>query len=196
MTGAFFASYLKRFGILGAGIGSQIFIGQLLAYTAAADHRRDLRTVMVAGLIATVAAIIPRVLSGPAEHPALAPASLLLSADPGQTVAATYDGVPGGDCGADHRRIERCHRPRRVCLGHYRIHVCRRRLCGRHGRSRSPASRRYSSRRSVGACLSAGRDARTASDLAGSSARHDHLCDGVTGAVRHCLRGVSPSRSS
>ena len=34
ITGAFLVGYLKRFGILGAGIGSQIYIGQLLAYGA------------------------------------------------------------------------------------------------------------------------------------------------------------------
>jgi hypothetical protein len=70
-TGAFLVGYLKRFGILGAGIGSQIYIGQLLAYGA---HLKpaDLWTVAVAGMIATLAAIVPRVLSGPAEHPVFA----------------------------------------------------------------------------------------------------------------------------
>jgi hypothetical protein len=34
VTGAFLVGYLKRYGILGAGIGSQIYIGQLLAYGA------------------------------------------------------------------------------------------------------------------------------------------------------------------
>ena len=33
-SGAFLVGYLKRFGVLGAGIGSQIYIGQLLAYGA------------------------------------------------------------------------------------------------------------------------------------------------------------------
>lgn len=70
VTGAFLVGYLKRFGILGAGIGSQIYIGQLLAYDMGLTIS-DLRMVGVAGLIATVAAIIPRLLSGPAEHPAL-----------------------------------------------------------------------------------------------------------------------------
>src|SRR5262245_40021786 len=32
VVGAFCIGYLRRFGILGAGIGSQLFIGQLLAY--------------------------------------------------------------------------------------------------------------------------------------------------------------------
>lgn len=71
VTGAFLVGYLKRFGILGTGIGSQIYIGQLLAYGLGLT-RADLRTVACAGLIAAAAAVIPRVLSGPAEHPALA----------------------------------------------------------------------------------------------------------------------------
>jgi hypothetical protein len=70
-TGAFLVGYLKRFGVLGAGIGSQFYIGQLLAYVMKLSAA-DLRTVEVAGLLAAVAAIIPRLLSGPAEHPAVA----------------------------------------------------------------------------------------------------------------------------
>jgi len=68
ITGAFFVGYLKRFGILGAGIGSQIYIGQLLAYGASIT-RQDLHMLLLAGLIAGVASIVPWVLSGPAEHP-------------------------------------------------------------------------------------------------------------------------------
>ncbi|HEX4259616.1 MAG TPA: FUSC family protein [Acetobacteraceae bacterium] len=70
--GAFLVGYLKRFGVLGAGIGSQIYIGQLLAYGAGLT-RADLPTVAVAGSIAALAAIVPRLLSGPAEHPATGP---------------------------------------------------------------------------------------------------------------------------
>jgi uncharacterized membrane protein YccC len=71
VTGAFLVGYLKRYGILGAGLGSQIYIGQLLAYGA--DLKRaDLPTVVVAGVIAAVGAVVPRLLSGPAEHPVLA----------------------------------------------------------------------------------------------------------------------------
>lgn len=72
ISGAFLVGYLKRFGLTGAGIGSQLFIGQLLAYggemTAA-----DLPAVTVAALLAAIASIVPRVLSGPAEIPALPP---------------------------------------------------------------------------------------------------------------------------
>ena len=79
ITGAFFVGYLRRFGILGAGIGSQIYIGQLLAYGTGIT-RRDLGMVLLAGLVAAVASIIPRVLSGPAEHPILSPPELALPA--------------------------------------------------------------------------------------------------------------------
>jgi|SRR3984885_1243596 hypothetical protein len=67
ITGAFLVGYLKRFGILGAGIGSQIYIGQLLGYGTGVT-RADLGLVALAGLIATVASVVPRLLSGPAEH--------------------------------------------------------------------------------------------------------------------------------
>jgi hypothetical protein len=69
ITGAFLVGYLKRFGISGAGVGSQIYIGQLLAYGTRIT-RDDLSMVLLAGLVAAVAAIVPRLLSGPAEHPA------------------------------------------------------------------------------------------------------------------------------
>ena len=68
ITGAFLVGYLKRFGILGAGIGSQIYIGQLLGYGTGIT-RADLGLVALAGLVATVASVVPRLLTGPAEHP-------------------------------------------------------------------------------------------------------------------------------
>jgi hypothetical protein len=76
-TGAFLVGYLRRFGILGAGIGSQIFIGQLLAYGAGLTDA-DLVMVGVAAAIAALAAIVPRVLSGPAERPPPAPVGVVL----------------------------------------------------------------------------------------------------------------------
>jgi hypothetical protein len=66
-TGAFFVGYLRRYGVLGAGIGSQIYIGQLLAFGAQLTVA-DLPTVLMAAGISTVASVIPRMLSGPAEH--------------------------------------------------------------------------------------------------------------------------------
>ena len=68
VSGAFLVGYLKRFGVLGAGIGSQIYIGELLAYGARLTAA-DLRALGIAALIAALASIVPRVLSGPAERP-------------------------------------------------------------------------------------------------------------------------------
>jgi Fusaric acid resistance protein-like len=82
VTGAFLVGYLKRYGVLGAGIGSQLYIGQLMAYMTRLTAA-DLATVGVAGLLAIVASVIPRMLSGPAEHPAVA-----------LTVAPTEDEIP------------------------------------------------------------------------------------------------------
>jgi hypothetical protein len=70
VTGAFLVGYLKRFGILGAGVGSQIYIGELLAYGAHLVPN-DLRAIGIAALIAALASIVPRMLSGPAERPAV-----------------------------------------------------------------------------------------------------------------------------
>ncbi len=70
-TGTFFVGYLRRFGVLGAGIGSQLYLGELYAYSAKLTPA-DLRIIALAGLIAAVAAIVPRLLSGPAEQPSLA----------------------------------------------------------------------------------------------------------------------------
>lgn len=68
VTGAFLVGYLKRFGILGAGVGSQIYIGELLAYGARLTTN-DLWAIAIAALIAALASVVPRVLSGPAERP-------------------------------------------------------------------------------------------------------------------------------
>jgi hypothetical protein len=68
VTGAFLVGYLKRFGMLGAGIGSQIYIGQLLALSSNLGPA-DLWGITIAGLIAVPASVVPRVLSGPAEEP-------------------------------------------------------------------------------------------------------------------------------
>ena len=75
LTGTFLVGYLRRFGLTGTGLGSQIYIGQLLAY-GAADRSPDLQTIVQAGAIAALAAVVPRVLSGPAEHPPPAPPRL------------------------------------------------------------------------------------------------------------------------
>ncbi len=79
ITGAFLVGYLKRYGILGAGVGSQIYIGQLLAYGTNLTSR-DLPMVLLAGLIAGIASIVAQVLRRPAEPP---------------TPGALYASVPG-----------------------------------------------------------------------------------------------------
>jgi hypothetical protein len=73
VSGAFFAGYLKRFGTTGAGIGSQLYIGQLVAYSMKLVPG-DTWAITLAALIAMLAAIVPRMLSGPAEHPIVLPA--------------------------------------------------------------------------------------------------------------------------
>jgi hypothetical protein len=70
ITGAFAVGALKRYGVLGAGIGSQIYIGELTAYTMKLSPV-DWQAIVVAALIAVVSAVVPRLLSGPAERPAL-----------------------------------------------------------------------------------------------------------------------------
>jgi hypothetical protein len=82
VIGAFLVGYLKRFGILGGGIGSQIYIGELLAYGARLTSA-DFGMVVVAGMIGALACIVPRVLSGPAERSALTPALGVRNSDPG-----------------------------------------------------------------------------------------------------------------
>jgi hypothetical protein len=72
VTGAFLVGFLKRFGILGAGIGSQIYIGQLLAYGALLT-RSDLPMVAVAGLIGAIAAVLPLILNRPSPAPTALP---------------------------------------------------------------------------------------------------------------------------
>lgn len=75
VSGAFCVGYLHRFGLTGTGVGSQIYIGQLLAYSAPLQPS-DLPTVAVATVIAAVATVVPRVLSGPAEHAPPLPSTL------------------------------------------------------------------------------------------------------------------------
>jgi hypothetical protein len=75
VTGAFLVGYLRRFGITGAGFGSQVYIGQLLAYGAQLGSH-DLPAISTAGLLAALASIVPRLLSGPAERPLPMPAPL------------------------------------------------------------------------------------------------------------------------
>lgn len=79
LSGAFLVGALRRYGPTGTGVGSQIYIGQLLAYSTP-GHPPGLPGIAVAGAVAAVAAVVPRLLSGPAEHPPPAPP---LAADAG-----------------------------------------------------------------------------------------------------------------
>jgi hypothetical protein len=72
-TGAFCVGALRRLGVTGAGVGSQIYIGQLLAYGSQLTPD-DLPAIGVAAMVAAAAAVVPRVLSGPGERPPPAPA--------------------------------------------------------------------------------------------------------------------------
>ena len=56
--GAFLVGYLKRFGVLGAGIGSQVYLGELLAFGLGLTTA-DCKMVAVAGLIAALASLFP-----------------------------------------------------------------------------------------------------------------------------------------
>ncbi len=67
VLGAFFVGYLRRFGRLGTGVGSQIFIGIAVAFGFRLSASA-MPLILAAGLIALPAAMIPRLLSGPAEH--------------------------------------------------------------------------------------------------------------------------------
>jgi len=73
VSGAFLAGYLKRFGVTGAGIGSQFYIGQLVGYVMNLAPM-DTWAIALALLVAVLAAIVPRLLSGPAERPVVLPA--------------------------------------------------------------------------------------------------------------------------
>ena len=70
VSGSFCVGYLKRFGILGSGIGSQIFIGQLLAF-GTGTTLPDIPTIALATVLAILGSVVPRLLSGPAELPVL-----------------------------------------------------------------------------------------------------------------------------
>jgi hypothetical protein len=74
ISGSFCVGFLRKFSIRGTGIGSQLFIGQLLAYNVGANSV-DVGTIVLAVALAILASVIPRMLSGPAEQPAIASSS-------------------------------------------------------------------------------------------------------------------------
>jgi hypothetical protein len=74
VSGSFCVGYLRRFDVLRSGIGSQIFIGQLLAYGAGVTIA-DSEAILLAIGLAVVASVAPRMFGAPAEQPALVPAN-------------------------------------------------------------------------------------------------------------------------
>ena len=68
LPSAFLAGFLRQYGALGAGVGSQLYIGGLLAYGAGLTPAA-VPEIGIALMIAMVAAIVPRLLSGPGEQP-------------------------------------------------------------------------------------------------------------------------------
>jgi len=75
VIGAFSVAYLRPFGLLAAGIGSQMYVGQLLAYSAGLTCQ-DRPMILLSGTIAAIAAIVPRLLSGSTELRAVAASPL------------------------------------------------------------------------------------------------------------------------
>jgi hypothetical protein len=111
VSGAILVGYLRRFGVLGTGVGSQIYIGQLLAFGAQLV-KADLWNVGLAAVIAAERAVVPRVLSGLAEHLVLA--TPRPAAAGRRRAAGAPHGVAGGAWRVGHRRAERRDRPRAI----------------------------------------------------------------------------------
>jgi hypothetical protein len=80
ISGSFCVGFLRRFGIRGTGIGSQLFIGQLLAYNVGANSV-DVGTIVLAVALAILASVVPSMLSGPAEQPAIASSCSAMTGD-------------------------------------------------------------------------------------------------------------------
>lgn len=63
VPGAFLVGYLRRFGWLGTGVGSQIFIGMALTFSYGLEATA-IPTILIAGAIAIPSAVVPRLLWG------------------------------------------------------------------------------------------------------------------------------------
>jgi hypothetical protein len=77
-SGAFLVGYLNRYGTLGKGIGAQIFLGQIFACACKLTWA-DRDVVVLAGILASIASVVPRLLSGSSEKPAPASTSGLVA---------------------------------------------------------------------------------------------------------------------
>ncbi len=93
--GAFLVGYLRQFGVLGAGIGSQVYIGQLLAYSTRLTTD-DLWMVGVAGLIAAFASIVPRLFSDLIERRVSEPTLVAAVISSGDETPGLYMGLQAG----------------------------------------------------------------------------------------------------
>ena len=123
-SGAFCVGYLRRFGITGTGVGSQIYIGQLLAYSAGLGPQ-DLPIVVVAAVLATIASIVPRVLSDPAEHP---PPTSTLPPRAGRIPPELAMGLQASVAAIVIVALNAAVGLAEFSMGHHRQHLCRGRL--------------------------------------------------------------------
>jgi uncharacterized membrane protein YccC len=85
--------------LLGACIGSQFYIGQLVAYAMKLGPG-DAWAIALAAVVAMLAAIVPRMLSGPAEHPVVLPALASESAYGRNAVSPAFAMGLQAACGA------------------------------------------------------------------------------------------------
>ncbi len=188
ITGAFLVGYLKRLGILGAGIGSQIYIGQLLGYGTGIT-RADVGLVALAGLVATVASVVPRLLSGPAEHPT--PVSVVdASIGEGQASRELRMGLQAAVAAFVIVLVSSViHLQQSAWAITASTYVDRRVGIG-YCRSRSPTDRWNVDRGPARHRVRADRNAHTAAGVDTRCDGNDNLRHGITRALRHCLCGL------
>jgi hypothetical protein len=179
-TGAFLVGYLRRFGILGTGLGSQVYIGQLYALGIGLTAG-DLKTIMMAGTISALSAIVPRMLSGPVERPppftGVRGHSIALSMGLQAAIAAAV--IVGLD-----RVIGLTEAAWAITACTY---VIGNSTAGTFDRVRR-RDRRHGDWRADRASPSAGSHPRADCDLDGGGAGDDHLRDGFARALRYRLR--------
>ena len=112
--GAFLVGYLRRFGVTGTGIGSQVYIGQLLAYGARPQYRRpsDCRRRRAA---CRTGLCRPACAQRAGRASAAGPGAARCSG--GCASAGTHHGSASGDRRGRHRRTERCGWAHRIRAG-------------------------------------------------------------------------------
>ena len=152
-AGAFLVGYLRRFGILGAGIGSQIFIGQLLAFGAKLLPA-DLGMVCVAGG--------HRGCRGDraADIEWTRRAAGFVTCDPfrchggrRRSTPGNHHGVAGSRRSLGHHCVERRFQPCGIGLGHHGMHVCHCQFRSRHHKAGTSQNCWHCDRRSTWPCM-------------------------------------------